>query len=86
MNEEQLQALQCYDSYQKERMGRVIRAINDGRLIYIRFFEDNSGASFYFRELNDIINSDWYFLFSFNAKQTNIILTGCLINIKSFGL
>lgn len=79
-------ALLCYDSNERERMMKVINAITDGRLIYIRFNHDLSGASFYFRDpfanhgLPGSIKS------CFNSEQTSVILMGCCIDNTSFGL
>ena len=82
----QEKALRYYDGDKKERMKRVINAIAGGRLIYMRFFEDGSGASFYFRDTHDVSGNPWYFLYNFNTEDTNIILMGCCIDKTSFGL
>lgn len=79
-------ALQNYDSYEKERMIRVIEAINDGRLIYIRFFGKGDRASFHFRDVRDCSGIPYYYLYIFNIKQANEILMGCCIDITSFRL
>ena len=82
----QEKALLRYDSDEQVRMAKVIRAIAGGRLIYMRFFEDASGASFYFRDTHDMSGNPWYYLYSFNAEQTNVILMGRCIDKKTFGL
>ena len=86
MKKRQEEALKCYDSCQRERMERVIKAIADGRLIYIRFFDDNDKASFYFKGSNDMTSTGRCFLYCFDTEQTSVILMGCLIDITSFGL
>lgn len=86
MTRKQEKALLSYDSYEQERMARVIKAIADGRLIYMRFFEDGSGASFYFRDFRDCADIPYYYLTSFDTEQTNVILMGRCIDKKSFGL
>ena len=82
----QEKALLHYDSSEQERMARVIKAISDGRLINIRFFEDGSGASFYFRDIRDCSGIQNYYLACFDTKQTNVILMGSCINKTSFGI
>ncbi len=82
----QEKALLRYDSDEQERMAKVIRAIASGWLIYMRFFEDASGASFYFRDTHDMSSIPCYCLYSFNAEQTNVILMGRCIDKKTFGL
>lgn len=84
MTRTQEKALLCYDSYEQERMARVIKAISDGRLIYIRFFEDGSGASFYFRDIRNCSGIPYYYLSCFNTKQTNVILMGCCVDKNIF--
>lgn len=86
MTTKQEKALQSYDSNEQERMTMVINAINGGRIIYMRFFEDGSGADFYFRDTHDTSGNPWYFLYSFDTKQTNIILMGCCFCKKCFGI
>lgn len=77
-------ALECYDSNEQERMINVIRAIVNGRLIYIRFNPDGNGASFYYR--NPIINKNdsQYHIEAFDEEQSKIILMGCVIERDSF--
>ena len=86
MTSKQEKAFQSYDSYEQERMTKVINAIADGRMIYIRFFEDRSGASFYFRDFRDCCDIPYYYLTCFDTEQTNLILMGCCIDKTSFGL
>lgn len=86
MTSTQDKALLSYDSYEKERMIKVINAIDNGRLIYIRFFKDGRGISFYFRDANNLADIPHYCLYVFNAKQANIILMGCCIDISSFNI
>lgn len=86
MTRKQEKAILCYNSYDQERIAKVIIAINDGRLIYMRFFEDGSGASFYFRDISDCGCIPNYYLSSFNTEQTNVILMGCCFDKKCFGI
>ena len=79
-------ALECYDSYDRERMTKVMNAIDEGRLIYLRFFEDGSGASFYWKGTHSSCNIPYYYLTSFDAKQTSVILMGRHIDKKCFGI
>ena len=76
--------LECYDSNEQERMINVMRAIDNGRLIYIRFNTDGDGTSFYYR--NTIINKkgEHYALEAFDEEQSKIILMGCVIERDSF--
>ena len=76
--------LECYDSNEQERMIRVMRAIDNGRLIYIRFNPDGNGTSFYYR--NAIVNrkGEQYALEAFDEEQSKIILMGCVIERDSF--
>lgn len=77
-------ALKCYDSNEQERMMNVISAIVNGRLIYIRFNPDGSGASFYYR--NPIVNKkgNQYAIEAFDEEQSKIILMGFVIERDSF--
>lgn len=77
-------ALKCYDSNERERMTKVINAIANGWLIYIRFNPDCSGTSFYYR--NPIINKNGsqYAIEAFDKEQSEIILMGCVIERESF--
>ena len=77
-------ALKCYDSNERERMMNVISAIVNGRIIYIRFNPDGSGASFYYR--NPIVNKkgNQYAIEAFDEEQSKIILMGCVIERDSF--
>ena len=79
-----IEALECYDSNERERMKNVINAIVNGRLIYIRFNPDGSGTSFYYR--NAIVNrkGEQYALEAFDEEQSKIILMGCVIERDSF--
>ena len=79
-------ALECYDSIERERMTKVINAISEGRLVYIRFFEDGSGASFYYWRIHKYYNIRWYHIENFEQEQTRVILMGCCIDKKTFGL
>lgn len=79
-------ALECYDSNERERMTKVINAIADNRLIYIRFNPDCSGASFYYRDPFANHGLPGTVISSFDTEQTNVILMGCYIEKKSFGL
>ena len=76
--------LECYDSNEQERMINVMRAIDNGRLIYIRFNPDGYGTSFYYR--NAIVNrkGEQYALEAFDEEQSKIILMGCVIERDSF--
>ena len=76
--------LECYDSNEQERMINVIRAIDNGRLIYIRFNPDGNGTSFYYR--NAIVNrkGEQYTIEAFDEEQSKIILMGCVIERDSF--
>lgn len=76
--------LECYDSNEQERMINVMRAIYNGRLIYMRFNPDGSGTSFYYR--NTIVNreDEQYVLEAFDEEQSKIILMGCVIKRDSF--
>lgn len=76
--------LECYDSNEQERMINVMRAIYNGRLIYMRFHPDGSGTSFYYR--NTIVNreDEQYVLEAFDEEQSKIILMGCVIKRDSF--
>lgn len=76
--------LECYDSNEQERMISVMRAIDNGRLIYIRFNPDGSGTSFYYK--NAILNrkDEQYALEAFDEEQSKIILMGCFIERDSF--
>lgn len=78
------EALQCYDSNERERMMNAIKAIVNGRLIYIRFNPDDSGTSFYYR--NHIINKKGgqYTLEAFDEEQSKIILMGIVVERDSF--
>ena len=78
------EALECYDSNERERMMNVIRAIVNGRLIYIRFNPDGSGSSFYYR--NQIVNrkGGQYALEAFDEEQSKIILMGIVVERDSF--
>lgn len=79
-------ALECYDSNERERMTKVINAIADNRLIYIRFNTDCSGASFYYRDPFANHGLPCTVISSFDTEQTSVILMGCYIEKKSFGL
>ena len=79
-------ALLCYDSNERERMIKVINAIADGRLIYIRFSHDLSGASFYYRDPFANHGLPGSVCSHFNSEQSSVILMGCCIDITSFGL
>ena len=76
--------LECYDSNEQDRMISVMRAIDNGRLIYIRFNPDGNGTSFYYR--NAIVNrkGEQYALEAFDEEQSKIILMGCVIERDSF--
>ena len=76
--------LECYDSNEQERMINVMRAIDNGRLIYIRFNPDGNGTSFYYR--NAIVNrkGKQYALEAFDEEQSKIILMGCVIERDNF--
>ena len=78
------EALRCYDSNERERMMNVIKAIVNGRLIYMRFNPDGSGTSFYYR--NTIINrkGGQYALEAFDEEQSKIILMGIVVERDSF--
>lgn len=78
------EALQFYDSNERERMMNAIKAIVNGRLIYIRFNPDGSGTSFYYR--NHIINKKGgqYTLEAFDEEQSKIILMGIVVERDSF--
>ena len=78
--------LECYDSNEQERMIRVMRAIDNGRLIYIRFNPDRSGASFYYRDPFANHGLPGTIISCFDAEQTSVIFMGCCIEKKSFGL
>lgn len=79
-------ALLCYDSNERERMMKVINAIDDGRLIYIRFNHDLSGASFCYRDHFANHGLPGSFVSCFNSEQSSVILMGCCIDITSFEL
>ena len=79
-------ALECYDSNERERMTKVINAIDNGRLIYMRFNPDCSGASFYYRDPFANHGLPGTVISCFDAEQTGVILMGCCIEKKSFGL
>ena len=79
-------ALKCYDSNERERMTKVINAIDNGRLIYIRFNPDNSGASFYYQDPFANNSLPGTVISCFDTEQTSVILMGCCIEKKSFGL
>ncbi len=76
----QLESLQKYEGHLKDRMIKVINAIADCRLIYIKFLDDGSGATFYYRDKGD------YYLTTFDINQTNVILMSNKIDKHSFGL
>lgn len=77
-------ALECYDSNEQKRMMNVIRAIVNGRLIYMRFNPDGGGTSFYYR--NTIMNrrGGKYALEAFDEEQSKIILMGLVVERDSF--
>ena len=77
-------ALKCYDSNERERMINVIKAIVNGRLVYMRFNPDGNGTSFYYR--NPIINrkGGQYTLEAFDEEQSKIILMGIVVERDSF--
>lgn len=79
-------AIKYYDSNERERMTKVINAIDNGRLIYIRFNPDSSGASFYYRDPFANHGLPGTIISCFNTEQTSVILMGCCIEKKSFGL
>ena len=79
-----IEALECYDSNERERMKNVINAIVNGRLIYIRFNPDGSGTSFYYRKHVVIRKGSQYAIEAFDEEQSKIILMGCIIVRKSF--
>lgn len=83
MNMKQI-ALECYDSNEQKRMMNVIRAIVNGRLVYMRFNPDGSGTSFYYR--NPIMNrrGEQYALEAFDEEQSKIILMGLVVERDSF--
>ena len=76
--------LECYDNNEQERMINVMRAIDNGRLIYMRFNPDGSGTSFYYK--NTIINRNetQFALEAFDEEQSKIILMGYVIERDSF--
>lgn len=76
--------LECYDSNEKERMINVMRAIDNGRLIYMRFNPDGSGTSFYYRYAIVNRKGEQYALEAFDEEQSKIILMGCVIERDSF--
>lgn len=78
------EALEYYDSNERERMMNVMRAIINGRLIYIRFNPDGSGTNFYYR--NQIVNKkgNQYAIEAFDEEQSKIILMGCVVERDSF--
>ena len=76
--------LECYDSNEQERMINVMRAIDNGRLIYVRFNPDGSGTNFYYRIPNINGKGTQYFLEAFDEEQSKIILMGCVIERDSF--
>lgn len=76
--------LECYDSNEQERMINVMRAIDNGRLIYIRFNQDGSGTSFFYRNTGINRNESRYALEAFDEEQSKIILMGCIIEHDSF--
>ena len=78
------EALKCYDNNERERMMNVIRAIVNGRLVYMRFNPDGSGTSFYYRI--PIINrkGEQYALEAFDEEQSKIILMGIVVERDSF--
>lgn len=76
--------IKCYDSNEQQRMMNVISAIVNGRLIYIRFNPDGSGASFYYRKHVVIKKGSQYAIEAFDEEQSKIILMGCLIERNSF--
>ena len=76
--------LECYDSDEQERMIKVMRAIDNGRLIYMRFNPDGSGASFYYRNTDINRNGTQFALEAFDEEQSKIILMGCVIERDSF--
>ena len=78
--------LECYDSNEREHMTKVINAIANDRLIYIRFNPDCSGASFYYRDPFANHGLPGTVISCFDAEQTSVILMGCCIEKKSFGL
>ena len=77
-------ALKCYDGNERERMMNVIKAIVNGRLVYMRFNPDGSGTSFYYR--NPIMNrrGGQYTLEAFDEEQSKIILMGIVVERDSF--
>lgn len=77
-------ALECYDSNERERMMNVIRAIVNGRIIYIRFNPDGSGASFYYKIPFINKKGSQYEIEAFDEEQSKIILMGCVIERDSF--
>lgn len=76
--------LECYDNNEQERMISVMRAIDNGRLIYIRFNPDGSGTSFYYRNTYVNRKGEQYTLEVFDEEQSKIILMGCVIERDSF--
>ena len=76
--------LECYDSDEQERMIKVMRAIDNGRLIYMRFNPDGSGTSFYYRNTDINRNGTQFALEAFDEEQSKIILMGCVIERDSF--
>lgn len=76
--------LECYDSNEQERMISVMRAIDNGRLIYIRFNPDGSGTSFYYRSTFSNKGGCQFALEAFDEEQSKIILMGCVIERDSF--
>ena len=76
--------LECYDSNEQERMISVMRAIDNGRLIYMRFNPDGSGTSFYYKSTIINRNGTQFALEAFDEEQSKIILMGCVIERDSF--
>ena len=79
-------ALECYDSNERERLTKVINAIDNGRIIYIRFNPDCSGACFYYRDPFANHGLPGTVISCFDTEQTSVILMGCCIEKKTFGL
>lgn len=77
-------ALLRYDSNERERMMKVINAIANGRLIYIRFNHDLSGACFYYKDPFVNHGLPGSVCSCFNSEQSSVILMGCCIDITSF--